>query len=73
MLPALSVVSSLDAEEELVRGWQIVSEYVDRGISGSKDSLPQLNRLMVDAHQRKFDAIVVWKNTPSRRVPKTFH
>jgi DNA invertase Pin-like site-specific DNA recombinase len=43
------------------RSWQIVDEYVDRGISGSKDSRPQLNRLMDNAHQRKFDAIVVWK------------
>lgn len=43
------------------RGFEVVGEYVDRGISGSKDSRPQLNRLMAEAHQRKFDAIVVWK------------
>ncbi|MHB8655002.1 MAG: recombinase family protein [Terriglobia bacterium] len=43
------------------RGWQVTSEYIDIGISGSKDSRPELNRLMADAHQRRFDAIVVWK------------
>ena len=42
------------------RGWKIVGEYVDR-MTGSKESRPALNRLMVDAKQRKFDAIVVWK------------
>jgi DNA invertase Pin-like site-specific DNA recombinase len=43
------------------RGWQIVEEYVDSGVSGSKDSRPALNRLMSAASQRKFDAVLVWK------------
>jgi DNA invertase Pin-like site-specific DNA recombinase len=43
------------------RGWEIVGEYVDVGISGSKDSRPQLNRLVADAHRRKLDGILVWK------------
>lgn len=43
------------------RGWQIASEYVDAGVSGAKDSRPELNRLMTDAHRRRFDAVVVWK------------
>jgi DNA invertase Pin-like site-specific DNA recombinase len=43
------------------RGWQIAGEYVDSGISGTKDSRPQLNRLVADAHRRRFDAVVVWK------------
>lgn len=43
------------------RGWQIVGEFVDKGISGAKDSRPDLNRLMADAHKRRFDAVVVWK------------
>jgi len=43
------------------RGWQITSEYVDVGISGSKDSRPELNRLMADAHKRRFDVVCVWK------------
>ena len=43
------------------RGWTITSEYVDQGVSGSKESRPQLNQLMADAHRRKFDAVLVWK------------
>jgi len=43
------------------RGWQIAGEYVDAGISGAKDSRPELNKLMSDAHRRRFDAVVVWK------------
>ena len=43
------------------RGWQIAGEYVDSGISGAKDSRPELNKLMADAHRRQFDAVVVWK------------
>ncbi len=42
------------------RNWSITGEYVDR-ISGLKDSRPGLNRLMEDATQRKFDAVLVWK------------
>jgi DNA invertase Pin-like site-specific DNA recombinase len=43
------------------RGWKTVGLYVDQGISGTKDSRPQLDRLMEDAHKRRFDVIVVWK------------
>lgn len=43
------------------RGWTIRSEYIDSGVSGTKDSRPELNRLMADAHKRHFDAVVVWK------------
>lgn len=43
------------------RGWEPAGEYVDSGISGVKDSRPELNRLMADAHRRQFDAVVVWK------------
>ena len=43
------------------RGWTIASEYVDIGISGTKEKRPELDRLMSDAHRRRFDAVVVWK------------
>jgi DNA invertase Pin-like site-specific DNA recombinase len=43
------------------RGWEIVEEYVDEGVSGSKDSRPALNRMTADACIRRFDAILVWK------------
>jgi DNA invertase Pin-like site-specific DNA recombinase len=43
------------------RGWQLAGEYVDVGISGSKEKRPQLDRLLAEAYRRRFDAIVVWK------------
>jgi len=43
------------------RGWELAGCYVDNGISGSKESRPELDRLMVDAHRRRFDAVAVWK------------
>src|SRR2546425_4686125 len=43
------------------RGWEVAGEYVDVGISGAREQRQQLNRLMADAHRRRFDAVVVWK------------
>src|ERR1700723_2534767 len=43
------------------RGWVLVHEYVDHGVSGAKESRPALNALMIDARRRKFDAVAVWK------------
>jgi DNA invertase Pin-like site-specific DNA recombinase len=43
------------------RELEIVREYVDRGISGSRESRPALDKLMADARRRKFDALLVWK------------
>jgi DNA invertase Pin-like site-specific DNA recombinase len=43
------------------RGWQVFDDYIDEGVSGSKDSRPELNRLMADAHKRRFDVVCVWK------------
>ena len=42
------------------RGWEVSGEYVDH-ISGAKDKRAALDRLMADAHRRRFDAVVVWK------------
>jgi DNA invertase Pin-like site-specific DNA recombinase len=43
------------------RGWEVAGEYVDLGISGTRERRPRLDRLMADAKQRKFDAVLVWK------------
>lgn len=43
------------------RRWEIVGEYVDTAVSGSKASRPQLDRIMADAKQHHFDCILVWK------------
>jgi len=43
------------------RGWSVAGEYVDVGYSGAREKRPELDRLMADAHRRRFDAVVVWK------------
>jgi len=42
------------------RGFDVFHIYTDK-ISGSKDSRPALNHLMMDARERKFDSVLVWK------------
>jgi DNA invertase Pin-like site-specific DNA recombinase len=34
---------------------------MDLGISGTKEKRPELDRLMADAHKRRFDVIAVWR------------
>lgn len=43
-------------------GWEVVAEYVDKGISGSKgrDGRPQFDRLLKAAARREFDMIASW-------------
>jgi len=36
-------------------------EYVDRGVSGSKDRRPALDALLQDARRRRFDVVVCWR------------
>ena len=47
------------------RGWQITREYVDRGISGSKEHRPQLDQLLADCRKRLVDTVVVYRYTVS--------
>ena len=42
------------------RGWTSV-EYVDRGVSGTKDRRPALDTLIRDAKRRRFDVLVCWR------------
>jgi len=63
-------VSTLDQQpenqlEELrryvaARGWTAV-EFVDKGVSGAKDSRPALNQLLDGARRRRFDVVVCWR------------
>jgi DNA invertase Pin-like site-specific DNA recombinase len=45
-----------------VRGWRVVDEYVDHGISGSKgrEKRPQFDRLLKDVTRRRIDVVAAW-------------
>jgi len=43
------------------RVWTVAGEFVDSGVSGSKDRRPQLDALMDLARARKVDVILTWK------------
>jgi DNA invertase Pin-like site-specific DNA recombinase len=43
------------------RGWEVVAEYIDEGISGAKERRPQLDRLWADCRKRLVDAVVVYR------------
>lgn len=43
------------------RGWTLVGEYVDQGVSGTKTRRPELDRLLKDVHRGRVDAVAVWK------------
>jgi DNA invertase Pin-like site-specific DNA recombinase len=40
------------------RGWQVVEEYHDAGISGAKG--PGLDKMLQDAQRRRFDVVMAW-------------
>jgi DNA invertase Pin-like site-specific DNA recombinase len=54
------------------RGYEIVQEYIDHGISGTKVRRPALDHLLKDAHHRKFDAVLVWSCDRLARSTKHF-
>jgi DNA invertase Pin-like site-specific DNA recombinase len=43
------------------RGWNVAGEYVDHGVSGAKDSRPELDRLMRDCRKRLVSAVIVYR------------
>ena len=43
------------------REWSIGGEYVDAGISGSREQRPALDRLLADCRKRQVDAVVVYR------------
>jgi DNA invertase Pin-like site-specific DNA recombinase len=42
------------------RGFQVVQEYIDEGVSGVKDNRPALNKLVKDARQGKFKILLCY-------------
>ena len=44
------------------RGWEIIGQYSDAGISGAKgrDGRPGLDQMLKDASRRKFDVVMAW-------------
>jgi DNA invertase Pin-like site-specific DNA recombinase len=43
------------------RGWTVVDEFVDQGVSGAKDQRPAMNRLMDAARKRRIDIVLIAK------------
>jgi len=43
------------------RGWDIAGEYVDAGVSGSKERRPELDLLLAECRKRQVDAVVVYR------------
>ncbi len=43
------------------RGWQVVAEYIDEGISGSVEERPALAAMMKAVRTAKVDLVVCWK------------
>ena len=43
------------------RGWTVEREYVDQGVSGTKERRPALDDFVKDAMRRRFDVLVCWR------------
>lgn len=43
------------------RGWKIVGEFVEQGVSGAKVRRPELDRLMKEAKKGRIDIVVCWR------------
>jgi DNA invertase Pin-like site-specific DNA recombinase len=54
------------------RGYAIVHEYVDHGVSGTKVRRPALDQLLKDANRRRFDVVLVWSSDRLARSTKHF-
>jgi DNA invertase Pin-like site-specific DNA recombinase len=54
------------------RGYEIVREYVDHGVSGVKVRRPNLDKLLSEARRRSFDIVLVWSSDRLARSTKHF-
>lgn len=65
----VSTMNGQDPEVQLLelrefcqhRGFEIAEEFVDKGISGSRERRPALDKLMVACRKRLVDAVVVYR------------
>jgi len=55
------------------KAYEVVAEYVDGGYTGREDSRPELQHLMLDAEDRKFDIVLVSKLDRFMRSVKLLH
>jgi len=54
------------------KGYEIVHEYEDRGVSGTKARRPALDSLMADARRKKFSVVLVAAFDRIARSTKNF-
>jgi len=54
------------------KGYVVTDVYVDAGLSGKDMNRPELQRLLADAAQRRFDIVLVWKVDRISRSMKDF-
>jgi DNA invertase Pin-like site-specific DNA recombinase len=54
------------------RGYEVVREYVDHGVSGTKARRPALDKLLQEARRRSFDVVLVWSCDRLARCTKHF-
>lgn len=54
------------------RGFEIVEECVDHGLSGTKVRCPAFDKMLKDAHRHRFDVVVVWACDRMARSTKNF-
>ena len=43
------------------KGWTVIGEYIDAGISGSRERRPELDRLWVECRKGRIDVVVVYR------------
>lgn len=43
------------------RGWTVVSEYIDHGVSGKKEVRPALDRMLADVQAGRLDVVATWR------------
>lgn len=54
------------------RGYEIVREYVDHGVSGTKARRPALDKMLSEAPRHPFDVVLVWACDRMARSTKHF-